>query len=271
MIDEPRAGLPEMPMRIAKLRIHRGWPVPWFVNWESGIPDFRVIKPGAATEAWALRRCWICGGGLGSTVAFVVGPMCAVNRVSAEPPSHVDCATWSALACPFLTRPHMVRRERNLPEDVFEPAGVMLKHNPGATLVWVAKLSSAKARRVPGDGVLYDIGTPERALWFAEGGEATREQVLAAIKRGLPILQEAAEADGPGAVLEFQRRLGQLNPLLPPAVDDQSWMWDEDLAPEQEDEHLEKMREIAGTHGFPLSDWQPTLKQRAFVAGDDEA
>lgn len=255
-----RPGLPEMPVRIAKLRVHRGYPVPWFVHWdESGIPDFRVIAPGKAAEAWSLRRCWVCGDGLGSTVAFVVGPMCALNRVSAEPPCHLDCAVWSALACPFLTRPHMVRREDNLPDGAVEPAGVMLKHNPGATLVWVTKASSAKARRVHDDGVLYDIGQPERALWFAEGGEASREQVMASVERGLPILREAAETDGPGAVRELDRRLASLETLLPPA-EDQRWMWDEDLTPEQEAAHLEKMRAIAGTHGFPLPTWGPTLR-----------
>jgi hypothetical protein len=35
--------------------------------------------------------------------SFVVGPMCGINRNSAEPPSHKECAQWSARNCPFLS------------------------------------------------------------------------------------------------------------------------------------------------------------------------
>jgi hypothetical protein len=47
--------------------------------------------------------------------------------MSAEPPSHRECAEYAVRACPFLTRPLAVRNERGL--DGFEPAGVMIKRN----------------------------------------------------------------------------------------------------------------------------------------------
>jgi hypothetical protein len=123
----------------------RGYPVPWFVQWfddanqptECGIghPDYRVVDTRKMALAVRQRRCWICGGILGKYMAFTIGPMCALNRVSAEPPSHQDCAIFSAKACPFLTRPHMRRRD-HIPDGITSPAGVMLTRNPGVTLVW---------------------------------------------------------------------------------------------------------------------------------------
>ena len=57
------------------------------------------------------KRCWVCGDPLGVHLTFPIGPMCALNRTISEPPSHHECASWSARNCPFLSRPHMVRRE----------------------------------------------------------------------------------------------------------------------------------------------------------------
>ncbi len=214
-ITPVREDLPEMPVRIAKLGVHRGYPVPWFCHWENGEPDFRIVGPGKAAEAWGFRRCWICGEGLGANVVYTVGPMCAINRVSSEPPSHLECAVWAVKACPFLTRPYMRRRENDIPEGAEEAAGVMLKHNPGACLIWSTRRGDTSARRVTGGGVLFDIGVPQETLWFTEGREATRSEVMEAIERGLPILREMAERDGPIAMKQFERRLAELKPLLP--------------------------------------------------------
>jgi len=41
------------------------------------------------------KRCWLCGQPLGKFMCFVVGPMCAINKTSAEPPSHRDCALYA--------------------------------------------------------------------------------------------------------------------------------------------------------------------------------
>lgn len=217
-----RTDLPPMPARIAHLPVHRGYPVPWFVAWldddgkpvarGKGTPDFRVLAPGAAQLAHRFGICWVCGGTLGAWKAFVLGPMCAVNRTSAEPPSHVECAEWSAAACPFLTRPHMVRREGGMPEDAVEPAGVMLRRNPGVALIWVTK--RYRLRRVP-DGILFDIGKPERVAWYAEGRAATRGEIERSIETGLPALQELAEAQSPSAVRALNRQLDEARRLLP--------------------------------------------------------
>src|ERR1700752_594778 len=126
-----------MPERIAGLqRDHRGYPVPWFVVWldeheqpvapGEGRAEFRVLAPGAIRDA-VRGACWICGQRMGRHMTFVIGPMCAVNRTSADPPSHHDCATYAARACPFLARPQARRRENAMPGESVEPAGTMIK------------------------------------------------------------------------------------------------------------------------------------------------
>jgi hypothetical protein len=112
-----------------------GHPVPWFVAEIDGVPDFRVIGPGKIEDAVRFNRYWLCGEHLGTTAVFVIGPMCVVNRTTAEPGSHRDCATYAIQACPFLTRPTMRRRDTGLPEDAVEPGGVMLTRNPGAAFL----------------------------------------------------------------------------------------------------------------------------------------
>jgi hypothetical protein len=215
-----------MPRRIERLPRDRvGRPVPWFVAWIDGKPDFRVIGPGKLQAAVSQGLCWVCGVPFlrQEDRAFVIGPMCAVNRVSAEPPSHADCAVFSAMHCPFLATPQMVRRERHLPEAAKRPAGIMIRRNPGVALVWVTRYKSWHQER-DGDGVLFRIGDPVRALWFARGREATRAEVLASIDSGLPILREAAEADGPDAVAALERMHQDALALIPAEVP--SWIRD---------------------------------------------
>lgn len=210
-----RPELPETPRRIAGLPVHRGFPVPWFVQWlhedgspaerGEGTPEFRLMDSSAISRAHLERLCWVCGGVRGSYGAFVAGAMCGINRTSAEPPSHVECATWSAEACPFLTRPGMRRREAGLPEEAEEPAGVMLKRNPGVAMVWVTKKYALK--RAPNGGVLFDIGEPEYVLWFCEGRPATQAEIEESVSSGLPALRELAEQQGQLAVAQLDRMI----------------------------------------------------------------
>ncbi len=193
-------------------RDKHGRPVPWFVAWIDGQPDFRVIGPGKIADAVRCGLCWLCGGTLGSWKAFVIGPMCAINRVSAEPPSHRDCAVYAAQACPFLTTPAMTRRDRHLPAETGDPAGTMIRRNPGVTLIWITR--SYKPFRAQG-GILFQVGQPVETLWYAEGRPATRAEVLASIESGLPILHAQAEAEGPDAVRELEQMTDQARALIP--------------------------------------------------------
>ena len=64
-----------------------GYPVPWFVDWIDGKPDFRVMDGRKYDRAIKHDLCWLCGQTLGRFKVFTAGPMCAVNRTSGEPPS----------------------------------------------------------------------------------------------------------------------------------------------------------------------------------------
>lgn len=206
-----------------------GYVVPWFVAWIDGEPDFRVIRSGGIAEAYNNELCWLCGQKRGRYGAFVIGPMCAVNRVSAEPPSHRECATYAARVCPFLSNPNMHRRERGIPEDKVDPAGMAILRNPGVALVWVARGGRGAGAwrpfsvpsQVPGanPGVLFDVGDPVDVEWWAEGRSATRAEVEESIRTGLPTLVEKAGEEGPEAVKELAAMASRAMKLLPPDLE----------------------------------------------------
>lgn len=202
-----RDDLPELTERIAKLPIdERGYPVPAFVQWflhsdkipacpsipGVGTPDFRVIDPVHLKACVFGDICWVCGEKLGVHRAYVVGPMCTVNRNSAEPPSHVDCAEWSVKACPFLSKPQMKRREDEMTEKTKPAAGLMLTHNPGVTAIWQVS-EKIKPWRDGKGGMLFDIGNPEKVTWWKEGRTATVDEVAEAINKGIERLLELCE------------------------------------------------------------------------------
>jgi hypothetical protein len=186
------AAIP-LPARMRHLPVSdKGFPVPWFVQWIDGKPDFRVMDANKLRRAVKFDLCWLCGQTLGRFKVFTIGPMCAVNRTSAEPPSHRDCAEYAVKACPFLTKPRMRRNSADLPEHE-KPAGIMLERNPGCTLLWITH--DYRVIRTP-TGPLVKIGEPVEIVAYAEGGLATRAELDASIASGLPFLAKEAAVDG---------------------------------------------------------------------------
>ncbi len=199
---EYRADLPRRPTRMLSLPLdERGFPVPWFVNWDDGKPDYRVIRPSGVAIAHNKRLCWLCGQPRGVYGAFVIGPMCGINRTTAEPPSHRECGEYAVRACPFMTRPLARRNERDLPDHV-EPAGVMIKRNPGVTMLWVTK--SYRPFRVD-NGTLFRIGDPIAVEFYREGRRAERHEIDHSVATGIHLLEEPAHAQGTAAVAELNR------------------------------------------------------------------
>ncbi len=172
-------------------RNRQGYVIPFFVADQSGAhPDFRA--PGRD--------------------AFVIGPMCAINRVSADPPSHQECAEYSVRVCPFLLRPQMRRREQGLPPLEEATAGIALARNPGVALIWTT--ARWHLEKVEG-GWLFDfIGEPSAVSWWSQGRPATRSEVLASVDSGMPQLRALCEDAQDHADLDgrYQRALA----LLPP-------------------------------------------------------
>lgn len=207
-----RPDLPEMPARIRALPVDpvRNIPVPWFTPWVNGKPEFWAMDGEKLHLAVACRLCWVCGEVLATEKVFVIGPMCAVNRISAEPPSHRECAEFSARACPFLSRPHMTRRcADDLPH--VKPAGVMIERNPGVTVLWATGTYQVVRER---RGVLFQIGAPLRVECYAEGRLATAAEVRESFDTGLPALAGIAEQQGPEALAELGRCVAVARPLL---------------------------------------------------------
>lgn len=202
-----RAG---MPFGIARLKVDaRGFAVPWFVDRRAdrpdGEPDFRVMDPRRQKLAIKERRCWVCGLPIREKFfAFVVGPMCGVNRVSSEPPCHLACARWSARACPFLSHPKRIRDETNMPPNP-SMAGVGIPRNPGVALLWICRAYKTFHH----NGVLFDLGDPVAVEWIAEGREATRAEVMQSVVDGLPALRNMALMDGPDAIAELDGQIAR--------------------------------------------------------------
>lgn len=218
---------------------HRGYPVPWFVAWilkgetdgkewqrevpintPGARPDFRIMGRLKRETAHNEKRCWLCGERLGAWKSFVIGPMCLVNRVSSEPPSHTDCAVYGATACPFLTMPKMERRADGLPaEGLVDPGGIALSRNPGVAVVWTTtryRKFSADDRgfSLNPDKHLFELATPDSIQCFAQGRAATLAEVVTSIESGLPVLQGGAEAEGPEAMHALDRMLAAAYALL---------------------------------------------------------
>jgi len=214
MTNSPTINGHNIPERIRMLRRdHRGYPVPWFVHWDANDqPDFRIVGAGKVEYAITQHVCWICGGPLARNKAFVIGPMCAVNRISAEPPSHRSCSIFAAEVCPFLTKPNMRRNTKDMPAEVVEPGGKMLLHNPGVVCVWVTR----EFRLMPVDnGMLFRVGDPIEVRWLCQGKPATRGEVVHAMDRGLPILIDEAKEDSDEAVQALLQAVNRVRQYLP--------------------------------------------------------
>lgn len=206
-----------MPDRIKKLpRNAHGYPTPWFVETlPDGSRDFRIASSKKRVLAVKHRLCWVCGEKLGRYLAFAIGPMCAVNRNTSEPPCHKECALFSAQACPFLTLPKAEQRRANMHKEASCIAGA-LPGNPGAMCIWITQ--TYKPYRVPGGGLgdwLIRIGDPVEVLWYAEGKPATREQILASFDRRLSFLEDIAKQEGELAQRALAAQVDATMKLLP--------------------------------------------------------
>lgn len=177
---------------------HRGYPVPWFVAWLDGKPDFRVADQRKWFLAINEKLCWVCGQIMGSYKSFVIGPMCGINRVTTEPPCHTECAQWSARNCPFLANPNMIRNEKNLVGK--NPGGEMIKRNPGMCLVWTTK--SYKPFKVH-NGYMIQVGEPTAIEFYTEGRLATRPEINYFLNLGCPAIENVARAEGADALAQF--------------------------------------------------------------------
>lgn len=217
-----RGDLPVLTPRIARLPIDdRGYPVPFFVKYIDGKPDFRVIDQEKFIRCVKEKICWVCGERLHTRFAFTLGPMCCMTRTNSEPPQHIDCSEWSVRGCPFMTKPHMVRREDEMTLANREnSAGLPILRNPGVMAVWTT--STYKIFYDDKKRPLFEVGEPLAISWWREGRPATRVEVMESIRTGMPFLEEACKMESTPeatrqAYEELHAREFQLEVLLPAA------------------------------------------------------
>lgn len=209
-----------IPRRMNRLLISsRGYPVPWFVHIDlDKEADFRIIGQNKLVDALNKKLCWLCGEPLGQYMCFTVGPMCVISKTSSEPPSHVECSEYAVRACPFLNNPKMKRNEKDLPSNTSNPAGIMILRNPGSTALYVTKSYKVFRARKEGEksyGYLIQMGFPTAVRWYCEGRPATREEVQKSIDSGIPILRVEAAKEGYDAAKELDKRIQEVQKLLP--------------------------------------------------------
>lgn len=181
-----RTGTPAAPNTMRGLRLDAsGMLVPWNVHWTMGVPDYGVIDPSKVLKAVNEKRCWTCGEPLRRFKTFQLNAMAAIERVSPQPPSHRDCAEYSA---------------------------TVLKQHRGVTMLWTTTDHMPFAI---GLAMLFRMHDPVTASWYRDGQPATRAEVLEAISSASNVLIRDAEKQGAKAVLDLGRRAGQLLMLAP--------------------------------------------------------
>lgn len=102
------------------------------------------------------------------------GPRSEANGLYSDLPSHLECASFAARACPFLANPTARMRDGGLPEGTGLLPG-QSRENPRAVAVVVTREFSLD----PDLGV-FRIGPKEAVEWFTEGRPATAQEVEAA-------------------------------------------------------------------------------------------
>lgn len=198
-----RPGLPRLPERMRHLPIDdRGYPVPEFVSNLDGKRDFRVVSLGHLANCIRHDTCWICGKPLEARKVFVVGPLAAIQAVSNEPPSHVECAEFAVRACPFLLLPKAQHRPIDIPNIQKMPGS--MHRNPGACCLYTVAAYSHHEK--PDGRIIFRTGRALHVVWYTEGRPARRSEVLAAIEASVL----AIGATGNKAAIE--RRVAELVP-----------------------------------------------------------
>jgi hypothetical protein len=209
-----RPDIDALPLWMLDLPVdpERHIPVPWFVPWIDGKPEFRAGDAVKRLLAVQDKRCWVCGKKLGAYLVYVIGAMCGINRTTSEPACHQACARWSARNCPFLSRPRMVRRDDGEFEEMTTAPGEALTRNPGVTLLWTTK--SFRRFSDGRGGWLIEIGEPLAVEWWAERRPATRAEVEESVRTGLPFLENLARLQ-PGAMEALHEKAAEFTKYYP--------------------------------------------------------
>jgi hypothetical protein len=138
----------DIPKELAHLKIdERGYPVPYFVSWVDGKPEFRFLDHSRQEMIIEKGVCHICGKKLNKDYNYVIsGPIGYQNRISSDAAMHRVCAEFSLKACPHLYLQKAERRENDeLGKAVSALPSPVVKEKPSILLlVRISKYKTVK-------------------------------------------------------------------------------------------------------------------------------
>ncbi|MFZ0804142.1 MAG: hypothetical protein WAN70_18395 [Terriglobales bacterium] len=143
------AKLFSTPAFLSHLPVVAGMPVPVFVTWFDGVPDFRVPDTQKVAECLKLRLCGICGRKLGEHMYFIGGPLSKANKLFNDPPMHKACAEFSSRVCPYLTGKRQDYSRRAVP-DKTRVTKLMAHGRPAELFILKARTKDLALTQVQG-------------------------------------------------------------------------------------------------------------------------
>lgn len=99
----PRSRCP-IQRAISRLKTFAGMPVPAFIKWVDGKPNFRQIDEQQYMRHYQYRLCAICGTKLGLSCYWLGGEACMASHEFINGAMHRECAELSIRWCPFLNK-----------------------------------------------------------------------------------------------------------------------------------------------------------------------
>lgn len=114
-------------------RDKRGYPIPFFVGYIKGKPEFRFLDPKKKLLCLEENLCSICGQPLKrNEFYFISGPAGLANRTSSDTPMHLQCAEYSLQVCPYLHYRNFERREDELSKEIQLQPSAIIPEKPNA-------------------------------------------------------------------------------------------------------------------------------------------
>ena len=141
----------EIPQFVSHLKIaDNGYPIPFFVAYREGKPDFRLLDARKYKHCLEQGLCAICGKkNIKESLYFIAGPQGMANGISTDAPMHKVCAEYSLRVCPHLALEKAERREKDV-SHLSNPA--MVKEKP--PVIFLVRTKRFEIIRNPHGGVL---------------------------------------------------------------------------------------------------------------------
>lgn len=150
-----------------------GFPIPFFVGYVDGKPDFRLLDAKKQMYCIEQKLCAICGKKLiKHSYYFISGPNGYTNKISTDPAMHRACAEYSLNVCPHLHIEKTTRRETGIEHLKQEQGAIMLDKPPMLLLVKADNFS--KVRHPDGRHALISFKPISYEIYVYENGELVK-------------------------------------------------------------------------------------------------